>query len=340
MQLADSFIVNFGCKHKQPDYILYNLINDLHWCNVIEYLTIKYDNVELNAVNVTDNNRIEGFVAENMEIFHFPKRIDDHFPNLNTLIIKNCSLKAITSKNLKNFKLLQNLDLSYNEVEVLEEKVFYSDFTLLHIILNNNRIKHIHPLAFKPLGLNYLDLENNECILEKAVDSKAVEELLKNLKTACPFVNPDNNGNNKKENRDITYKNDQLSNDQFQNKTTLNDSKFSINDYVAYGLIILFFIFLITIILYVKRNHNSSISHGTELPKAKIEQVRQLSAVMDERKSVNIYESEAVYEEIILDANKPYQKCENMEIDDFYVKTSESEKIEEQEFYTSVYKST
>lgn len=157
-------------------------------CKVIEKLEIYSKNVTICTSESLAKTRIISFHAENMEIHYFPKGIDSNFPNLQNLVIKNSKLQEIRADDLKVFRNLQFLDLSYNEIEVLGPNLFNCGFTILQVILNDNKIQFIHPTAFKPKdGLVYLDIKNNSCISVFADNKAKVNTLINLLKVSCPY---------------------------------------------------------------------------------------------------------------------------------------------------------
>jgi len=287
--------------------------------------------VKLNALNVTDFTRIEGFVAFSKEIFYFPQGIEDVFKNLITLVIKNCQLKEINAQDLKNFNLLQYIDLSHNEIEILDKKAFNFGVSILTIILNNNRIKFVHQLAFKSISHHYLDLRNNICISDKATDGK-VKELINSINIKCSM----NSSNVELELRINSNEPSNNHSEINQIKTNSDDSKFNFKYYITYGLIILVLILIITFVVYIILNKKSSFTHQIQFDRPKSSHRENF----DSPKSRNVYECQAIYEEIKYESNESEKRCENLENADFYVDLNEDERVEATESYTVVYKST
>ncbi|XP_070504775.1 toll-like receptor 6 [Chironomus tepperi] len=302
---AEALMMNFTCKHKKPDDITFNISNELLWCNVNENLTIEDENVEVKALNVTDPGRIEAFVADNMNIFYFPKGIDDIFPKLNSITIRNSNLKTIKSQNLKGFKYLQYINLSQNKIEILDENVFNFGVTILYIILKGNRIKFIHHNAFKSYGMMTLNLENNACISDKATDDADVSKLLISIKIACSSIPVDD-------------------------KIHHLDS--NTKDYTLYILIIIASTLLIIVIIYIICNRKSSTTNDTEVLRHEASKGHSSMDANDVRKSENVYNLEPVYDEINYESNE----IRSPEIEDFYVETNVNEEIEGTESYATV----
>ncbi|XP_070504850.1 slit homolog 1 protein-like [Chironomus tepperi] len=112
----------------------------------------------VNALNV------DWFKAENQTIYYLPNGIPSSLPKISHLTIKNSHLKMITSMNMKDFTNLTYLDLSGNEIQIIEPALFEYNQKLEVIMLNNNRIYYIHHEAFLLLSyIKLLDVMTNPC---------------------------------------------------------------------------------------------------------------------------------------------------------------------------------
>lgn len=71
----------------------------------------------------------------------------------------------ITQKDLQPFVKLEHIDLSRNDLEVIERELFKFNVELVVIKISENKIKFIDATAFETLfKLHTLELNDNQCI--------------------------------------------------------------------------------------------------------------------------------------------------------------------------------
>lgn len=119
---------------------------------------------------------------------YFPKNLQVYFKDLEVIGIWFGRIKQISQGDLEPFRKLKNLDLHYNDIEVLETDLFKSNKELIAIFIDHNRITVVQPEVFENLvNLNYLALQGNVCIDEgeSEGDRTAVLEIIKKVSQQC-----------------------------------------------------------------------------------------------------------------------------------------------------------
>ncbi|CRK98625.1 CLUMA_CG012379, isoform A [Clunio marinus] len=74
--------------------------------------------------NLYDSYDIIRFLAEKQSCPYFPVNLGSHFPKLQTLLIWNSNLQFLFSNDLDGLNNLEELDVSYNPIEYLQEILF------------------------------------------------------------------------------------------------------------------------------------------------------------------------------------------------------------------------
>jgi hypothetical protein len=121
---------------------------------------------------------LRGFKADGKTINYLPKGIGKCCTEMEVLVIKASKLKDITSDNLRDFPNLVHLDLSYNEIRILERDLFQNNSKLVNIHLNNNKIFVIFPTVFDgQKGLKKLYLKNNACRPNSDDTNEQIQEI-------------------------------------------------------------------------------------------------------------------------------------------------------------------
>ena len=108
--------------------------------------------------------KYDALVIESKEFYFIPLGIEKIFDNLQCLTIKDSKLKRVRAYNLKPFVHLEYLDLSYNDLLVLEPNLFQHNPNLTTVWLNNNQIYYTDPTALIALkNIKYFNFYNNTC---------------------------------------------------------------------------------------------------------------------------------------------------------------------------------
>ena len=165
----------------------FEVVGNLTYCKVITPISIVMKNYPL-SIKSNNNVDIDGVAFENQQILYLP----DLFPlNLATtfhiLIVKNSSLKQVTSNNLKTYKSLEVLDLSENYLTYLEKDLLQHNLKLKYFDINSNKIIAIHSTVFESLRkLSYLNILYNKCASQNTFPNQyTIIHGMTNLKTLC-----------------------------------------------------------------------------------------------------------------------------------------------------------
>jgi len=154
-------------------------------CRILpENQSVIYENTTIELINI--DNGMKGFIAEDLSIFYIPRGIEVYIKKLTILIIKNCGLRKVTKQNLEKFSELLYLDLSYNQIEILEHGLFQSNKYLTKIILNSNKIRVVEGNVFNILqNIDYLDFRNTDCYSGMQDKRHEIIFLVKQIETVC-----------------------------------------------------------------------------------------------------------------------------------------------------------
>lgn len=129
---------------------------------------------------------MKGFIAQNMVMFYIPRGIENFIGIMSVLVIKNTGLRKVSKQNLVNFTKLIYLDLSYNQIEILEHDLFIENKHLITIILNSNKIRVVEEKIFNFLNnLNFTDFRNNECYSGMADNKQKSALIIKEIEAVC-----------------------------------------------------------------------------------------------------------------------------------------------------------
>lgn len=163
--ISGKFLDTF-CKCESvvpPEPILHTLLHDL--AGTESKLSCSGSSALKAAIKATiEGNQI--FV--NLHIFNETfKKIEYHdlkyFPNLKSLSFTDSGISSITDDAFKEQKSLENLDLSGNQISMLQNYVFDPLVALKNMSLSNNQIFSIETETFRNLpNLQYLDLFGNK----------------------------------------------------------------------------------------------------------------------------------------------------------------------------------
>ncbi|KAL7013502.1 hypothetical protein ACKWTF_015427 [Chironomus riparius] len=184
-------LIDIDCEYESESYVQ---IGSIYRCKIVNYLnitskeTVAITSAKGNHTSGKSNDDVEGFMAYTKNIQHFPKNLQNIFKNIKKISIEYGRIKEISSKDLKPFPKLENLQLYENDIEILEEGVFAYNSDLMLINLRYNKLVHIGHNVFDFLTkLTYLYIEYNPCISMNTDNKKptAVQVLLNNVYSNC-----------------------------------------------------------------------------------------------------------------------------------------------------------
>ncbi|CRK99841.1 CLUMA_CG013144, isoform A [Clunio marinus] len=103
------------------------------------------------------------YINKNKTVKYLPENASAVFPNLERYQAKRCSILEVHYSNFIGLPKLQMLDLSGNQIEILQDDVF-KDLTSLELLqLSYNKIENINERNFNGLGnLELLELGHNQ----------------------------------------------------------------------------------------------------------------------------------------------------------------------------------
>jgi len=142
---------------------------------------------EIEITNAKDHNDVRLFSMFKSEILYFPLGIDKCFPDLTALIITDSKLRKITAENLKGFPHVTYLDLSSNNLVMLEANLFKFNTKLEEVHLKQNIISFIDPSVLDNLkNLKMMDLSDNKnCYPGLKVISGNAELIMQKIQNSC-----------------------------------------------------------------------------------------------------------------------------------------------------------
>lgn len=107
-------------------------------------------------------HKIRKLTIKNSNYREIIDAISNHLPNLKVLRVFNCKLKKIDETLFENLHWLRKIDLTANEISVIEPGAFRHLRNLEHLILDNNEIKSLHKSKLFGLhNLKSLSIKNN-----------------------------------------------------------------------------------------------------------------------------------------------------------------------------------
>lgn len=153
--------------------------------NITSPETAQIDSVDgSHILNRTKNDEVI-FWSDGKIINYFPRGLEKFFKFLTGILVISCHLKEIYAEDLKEYTNLTYLDINDNDIEVLEENLFYYNGKLEAISMHNNKLIHIAPSILDNLD-NLVSFYNIECIGIGANNNRsAVIEVVKAIKRNC-----------------------------------------------------------------------------------------------------------------------------------------------------------
>ena len=103
-------------------------IGEIEYCQA-QNLIITTRDEEITSVNgSTEPTSLPGLFIDHQTAHYLPKGIDRFFPNLNGLAVWSSKLKSLSQDDLKNLTQVLSMTFNDNELEFLDEDLFFQDF--------------------------------------------------------------------------------------------------------------------------------------------------------------------------------------------------------------------
>ncbi|XP_070504776.1 uncharacterized protein [Chironomus tepperi] len=294
--------------------------------------SVHYENTQIGLKNAVGS--LAGLIAEDVEMLYIPNGIEIFIKPLKLLSITKAKLRKITKQNFEKFDNLFYLDLSYNEIEILEDNLFRANKYLTTIILNSNRIKVVEANAFNSLSnLRSFDFRNNECYSNYSNESHNIAFLIKHIETVCLNYNLKlwNRISENNEKFDNLTKENAIMRKRFEDLVTNHSASESRNLILVTAILVIFGVVLLIILaialIYLKYkslNHqNSATTTNKVRPYEAISppisnftistDCTAITNTMPNENCENVY-SEVPYDEV----QKPNNTQNNVNTEDFY----------------------
>ncbi|KAG5668508.1 hypothetical protein PVAND_016447 [Polypedilum vanderplanki] len=143
----------------------------------------------LHVLNFT-NADVQAIYVNSRIMNYFPKNLKKHFKILRAIGFHNTGMKMVKKEDLEPFgEQLESIRISGSDIEIIEEDLFKFNPNLRGIAMHRNKIKFIDGNSMKHLKfLNYLWLEDNDCIDKSANDHDSVKSVINEMRKKC-FIN-------------------------------------------------------------------------------------------------------------------------------------------------------
>ncbi|XP_070491072.1 uncharacterized protein [Chironomus tepperi] len=177
------------CHHYQAEW---RTISKVYLCDVKNNLNLESRQLAIidssNGTHKGDKNDtyVTGFLADNKNMKYFPRNLENFYPNLKAIAIFNGRIKEIDQMNLKPFPMLLELNLNNNDIEILDENLFFYNPLLEYVEFSKNKIYFIGLRIFDELKmLTVLKLEMTACIDEIEETVNKTKKIINNVKQKC-----------------------------------------------------------------------------------------------------------------------------------------------------------
>jgi hypothetical protein len=134
----------------------------------------------------TNDNDIH-FHISSKSVQYFPRGMEKFFKNLKGIVIWHTQLKEIHQEDLKPYRNLNNLYLSGNDIEIIEDGLFDYNPDIEVIIFENTKLFHISPTVFNNLTkLITLFFNGNVCTKLLSIRDRATtSNVISGVKKSC-----------------------------------------------------------------------------------------------------------------------------------------------------------
>lgn len=189
--LSESSSVN--CEYKKDYHFsmrkYYYQCNAMNDPNITSLESAQIESITGNHLKkkkkVYNDNHVTEFLITRKTVNYFPKNLGAFFKNLKIVEINVCHLKEIHQSDLIGLNKLEALDLSSNDLKIIELGLFDNNLELQSIKLDDNKLIHIDPDVFDNLPkLEKLNLFKSGCSFP-LVPYRSVPSTIKEVKDRC-----------------------------------------------------------------------------------------------------------------------------------------------------------
>lgn len=132
---------------------------------------------------------VKAFSVVNQYLLEFPLNVSNFFPKLESIRVFQSKLKRISRSDLESFTDLKELDLTYNDIEIINSDLFQSNLKMEAIAFNLNPLKHVAHHVFDHLpNLSTLDFRFTRCVNATATANSPMTtfEVIFEIFRQCP----------------------------------------------------------------------------------------------------------------------------------------------------------
>lgn len=143
------------------------------------------------VTSINDDGNFDGSSYKTINIEHqivnfLPVGLGRIFPNVIGFRVSNSKLKEVKRKNIRFFPKLEELWLSYNDLEILHSDLFEANPKLRGIYMERNKIIFVGSNILAPLkNLETANFNLNSCIDEAALNPSEISSLETALTSGC-----------------------------------------------------------------------------------------------------------------------------------------------------------
>lgn len=178
--------VTFGCEYRDAKY---PVIANVYECNIKSVqlgCRFDFEGVEGNHTSSRSDTNVTFIRLFDKILYHFPRGIENVFPNVIGIQIHNTGLRSISAEDLKHFSKLQYLHLEKNQIVSLAGDLFKYSPKLKDINFDYNSIEHVGENLISNLtDLEFAYFRYNPCINHWTSSKPAMQDLEVKLIQLC-----------------------------------------------------------------------------------------------------------------------------------------------------------
>lgn len=187
MALCSVNCIYLDCNYRPRTF---NDLGTLYSCDVVTIHpsggNTTISDVSHNHVGDNGNGDVEALIFL-VDIDFTPFRIEEFFPNLVYLSLRNRKTSTLKRESLLGLTHLRQLDFGGNGLRIVEPNLFEGNPDIQRVYFENNRIRHVAFNVFDNLeSLETLYMDDNDCIKENANVAGDIDLLKFHILVNCP----------------------------------------------------------------------------------------------------------------------------------------------------------